>query len=73
MLTEQFALMLVLAAAQLHAPQTTSVPADRDVRQAMIQAVKEPELVTALSLRAKRLERPRQDAVVNRTLLASVR
>lgn len=75
MFSEQLVVMLVLAAAQVHAPQNgmPTPPVPQDARQAVIQAVKEPELVAALSLRAKRLEAHKHKAIVSQTMLASVR
>lgn len=56
MYSEQLALMLFIAAAQMapHHIKPLNGPAFEDPRHALIRAVKEPELVAALSLRAKR-------------------
>lgn len=73
MYSEQLAIMLLMAATQVANPQAkvASGPVLEDGRHAMIRAVKEPELVAALSLRAKRLEPRKQNAAVGRTMLAS--
>jgi len=73
MFSEQLAIMLLLAASQVQGPQanSTSGPVAQDGRHAVIRAVKEPELVAALTLRAKRLDMRKQNAVASQTLLAS--
>jgi hypothetical protein len=73
MYSEQLAIMLFMAATQLANPQakTPSGPAVEDARHAMIRAVKEPELVAALSLRAKRAGMRKWNAVASQTMLAS--
>jgi hypothetical protein len=73
MYSEQLALMLLMAAVQSTNPhaKVPSAPVVEDGRQAMIRAVKEPELVAALSLRAKRLEMRKQNTVIGQTMLAS--
>ncbi len=74
MFSEQLAVMLFIAAAQMapHQPNPPATPAAGDVRHALIRAVKEPELVAALSLRAKRAGMRKQPAVASETLLARV-
>lgn len=72
MFSEQLAVMLFLAAAQM-APYQAKVPATpaaADARQTLIRAVKEPELVAALSLRAKRAGIRKLPVVVEGTMLA---
>ncbi len=73
MFSEQFAIILLMAAA--HAPahpvDTSKVAMAPDARHAVIQAVKEPELVAALSLRAKHAGAYRRQIVTNQTMLAS--
>ena len=72
MYSEQLALMLFIAAAQMapHHTKPLTGPAIEDPRHALIRAVKEPELVAALSLRAKRVGMRKQPAVASETLLA---
>lgn len=74
MYSEQLAIMLFMAATQLAHPQAKAPagPVVEDARHAMIRAVKEPELVAALSLRAKRLDLRKQNSVASQTMLASV-
>lgn len=72
MFSEQLAIMLLLAATQVNGPQAKppAGPAVEDARHAMIRAVKEPELVAALSMRVKR-PGLRQQAISSHTMLAS--
>lgn len=58
MFSEQLAFMLFLAAAHATKPQAmvSSGSAVEDARNAVMRAVKEPELVAALSLRVQRLD-----------------
>jgi hypothetical protein len=74
MYSEQLAIMLLMAATQLANPQAKAPagPALEDARHAMIRAVKEPELVAALSPRAKRAGMRRQQVIARQTMLASV-
>lgn len=69
MFTEQLAVMIFIAAAQMAPYQ--SKPAAEDARHALIRAVKEPELVSALSMRAKRAKAMKHSVVVEETLMAS--
>lgn len=73
MYSEQLAIMLFLAAVQANGPQAGPFmgPTARDARHAMIQAVKEPELVAALTLRASKAGKRPPLAVPRHTLLAS--
>jgi hypothetical protein len=73
MYSENLVVMLLMAATQMHGPQIKppNGPIAQDARYAMIHAVKEPELVAALSLRAKRPEMRKQNAVSSQTMLAS--
>lgn len=73
MYSEQLAIMLFMAVAQLAGPQAKphAGPVVEDARHAMIRAVKEPELVAALSLRARRVDMHRQQAIASQTMLAS--
>lgn len=73
MYSENLAVMLLMVAAQVSQPQAKvpSSPVAEDARHAMIRAVKEPELVAALSLRAKRAPMRKQPAIASQTLLAS--
>lgn len=73
MYSENLVVMLLMAAAQLTNPQAKapSGPVVEDARHAMIRAVKEPELVAALSLRAKRPDMRKQQAIASQTMLAS--
>lgn len=73
MYSEQLALMLFMAATQLTNPQAKAPagPGLDDARHAMIRAVKEPELMAALSLRAKRADMRRRNVVASQTMLAS--
>lgn len=73
MFSEQLAIMLFLAATQVANPQAKapSGPVMEDARHAMIRAVKEPELVAALSQRAKRVDMRKQNAIASQTMLAS--
>lgn len=70
MFTEQLAVMFFIAAAQMAPYQTKPAPAAEDARHALIRAVKEPELVAALSLRAKRAGMRKQPAIAAETMLA---
>ncbi|MCP5277252.1 MAG: hypothetical protein H6935_02700 [Thiobacillus sp.] len=74
MFSEQLAIMLFLAATHATNPQAMvpSGPAVEDARHAVMRAVKEPELVAALSLRVKRLGLRKRNAVSSQTMLASV-
>lgn len=74
MYSEQLAIMLFMAATQLANPQAKapSGPVVQDARHAMIRAVKEPELVAALSLRAKRMDMRKHNTITSQTMLASV-
>lgn len=74
MYSEQLALMLFMAATQLAGTQIKppSGPMVEDGRQAMIRAVKEPELVAALSLRAKRSDLRKLQSIRSHTLLARI-
>lgn len=73
MYSEQLAILLFMAATQVANPHAGAPagPVVEDARHAMIRAVKEPELMAALSLRAKRMEMRRQNAVAGQTMLAS--
>lgn len=73
MISEQLAIMLLMAASQATHPQanTPSGPVLEDARHAVIRAVKEPELVAALSLRAKRPDLRKRNALTSQTMLAS--
>ncbi len=73
MYSENLVVMLLMAAAQVTSPQAKapSGPVVEDARHAMIRAVKEPELVAALSLRAKRMDVRKRNAVASQTMLAS--
>lgn len=72
MFSEQLAVMLILASAQVSAPRPKAPanPFVEDARHAVIRAVKEPELVAALSLRAKRSGMRMQPARGGETMLA---
>jgi hypothetical protein len=72
MFSEQLAIMLFLAAAHGAQPQAMAPPgpALEDGRQALIRGVKEPELVTALSRRAKRLGMQKHTPLLSQTMLA---
>lgn len=74
MYSEQLALMLFIAAAQMapHHIKPLNGPAFEDPRHALIRAVKEPELVAALSLKAKRAGMRKQPTLSGDTFLASV-
>lgn len=74
MYSENLVVMLLMAATQMHGPQIKppNGPTAQDARHAVIRAVKEPELVAALSLRAKRLDQRKQNALAGQTMLASV-
>lgn len=73
MYSEQLALMLFMAATQLAGPQAKlhAGPVVEDARHAMIRAVREPELMAALSLRARRADMRKQQAIASQTMLAS--
>ncbi|MEW5769901.1 MAG: hypothetical protein AB1831_05985 [Pseudomonadota bacterium] len=73
MYSEQLAIMLFMAATQLSGPQGVPPhgPAAENPRHALIRAVREPELMAALSLRARRLDAHQGHALADRTLLAS--
>jgi hypothetical protein len=73
MYSENLVVLLFMAAAQVSTLQTSapSGPVVEDARHAMIRAVKEPELVVALSQRAKRIDARKQHTVPSQTLLAS--
>ena len=74
MYSEQLALMLFIAAAQMapHHIKPLNGPSFEDPRHAIIRAVKEPELVAALSLRAKRAGMRKQPRMAEEMVLASV-
>lgn len=74
MYSEQLALMLFIAAAQMapHHIKPLNGPAFEDPRHALIRAVKEPELVAALSLKAKRAGLRKQPRMAGEMVLASV-
>ena len=73
MYSEQLAIMLIMAVTQMNGPQAKppAGPVAEDARHAVIRAVKEPELVAALSLRAKRPGMHRLQAISSQTMLAS--
>jgi hypothetical protein len=73
MYSEQLAIMLFMAVTQVTHPQIKQAPGPvlEDARQAVIRSVREPELVAALSLRAKRIELRKQRTSAEYTLLAS--
>lgn len=73
MFSEQLAVMLLLAASQVQGPQASpsSGPVAQGARHALIRGVREPELVAALSLRARRMETHWRNAMASQTLLAS--
>ena len=72
MYSEQLAIMLFIAAAQMapHHIKPLNGPAVEDPRHALIRAVKEPELVAALSLKAKRAGMRKQPVMAAETMLA---
>lgn len=73
MFSEQLALILFVTASQM-APYQAKAPTGpivEDGRHAMIRAVKEPELVAALSKRAKRAGMRKQSGLAEATMLAS--
>ena len=74
MYSEQLAIMLFIAAAQMapHHIKPLNGPAFEDPRHALIRAVKEPELVAALSLRATRAGMRKQPRMAGEMVLASV-
>jgi hypothetical protein len=74
MYSEQLAIMLFMAVAQAASPQAQIPPSpiSLDARHAMIRAVKEPELMAALSLRAKRSGMRNLTAIGRQTMLASM-
>jgi hypothetical protein len=73
MFSEQLAVMLFIAASQLNTPnlQAPRGPVVEDGRQTMIRNIKEPELVAALKLRAKRPGMRTAPEVSSPTMLAS--
>lgn len=54
MYSEHLALWLLLVAAQAHTPHALPPPPPADARHALIRALREPELVAALSQRLPR-------------------
>lgn len=74
MYSEQLAILLLMAAAHTPGPQARppQVPFADDPRHGVIQAVREPELVAALSLRAKRPGLRVPPPIATKTLFASL-
>jgi hypothetical protein len=73
MYSEQLAIMLFMALTQAsgHLLKPQAGPVLEDGRQAIIRAVREPELMAALSHRARRVELSQSHSPAGHTLLAS--